>query len=302
MAPIIKSVSIAGVTGSLGAPVFKKLLESGFNVTVLARKQPVDLPAGAAVKIVDFGSIESLAAALKGQDAVVDTTSVPGDTSVSKHLIDAAIAAGVYRVIPSEFSGDPHNPALRALPPFVNKAEVYEYLRVKTDGSKTTWTTISNSAFLDWGMRYGILKIDLKEKKFTRLFDGNQVLEWTLLDAVATAVAGTLKKPAETENRNCYIYTVKKSQNQMFELAREAVGGDWYVEQSDAEKAFQDALLALQGGRVDFQVIGDMIRYGITSPETARLFPEEHNELLGIPGITDDELKELLKQIALQSV
>ncbi|KAH7136939.1 hypothetical protein B0J13DRAFT_640625 [Dactylonectria estremocensis] len=298
MVPVIKNVSIAGVTGNVGAPALKELLESGFNVTVLARKQPSDLPDGTAVKVVDFGSIESLTAALKGQDAVVDATNTPGTTVVSKHLIDAAIAAGVYRIIPSEFSGNPNDAALRALPPFVTKAEVYSYLKEKTDGTKTTWTTISNQAFLDWGMRYGILNIDLKNKKLTRLFDGNYVLEWTLLESVAKGISGALKKPAETENRNCYIYSVKKSQNQMFELAKEALGGDWQVEQGKAKEAFEDALIDLQNGRVDMQVIGDIIRYGIVSPEIAKPFPKDHNELLGIPAMHDGELKDLLKQIA----
>ncbi|RYP44536.1 hypothetical protein DL768_009007 [Monosporascus sp. mg162] len=300
MAPAIKNVSLTGpqITGNVGAPALRALVESRFNVTVLARKQPDELPTGVVVKLVDFGSVESLTEALKGQDALVDAINTPGSTEVAQHLIDAAVAAGVYRVIPSEFSGDPNNTILRALPPFVTKTQVLNHLKKKTEGTETTWTTISNNAFLDWGMRLSFLNIDLKNKKVTRMYDGNHVFEWTLLETVGKAIAGALKKPGETENRNCYIHSIKKSQNQMAKLAKEALGGEWQVEQGDTKKSYEDAMASLQSGKVDFQVVGDIIRYGVVTPEIGKPFPTNDNELLGVPTMSDNEVKELLKQIA----
>ncbi|RYP07119.1 hypothetical protein DL764_002714 [Monosporascus ibericus] len=298
MAPVIKNVALTGITGNVGAPALKALVESGFNVTVLARKQPDKLPAGVVVKMVDFGSVESLTKVLEGQDALVDTTNTPGSIEVAQHLIDAAVAAGVYRVIPSEFSGDPNNAPLRALPPFVTKTQVLNHLEKKTAGTGTTWTTISNNAFLDWAMRLGFLNIDLKNRKVTRMYDGNHSFEWTLLETVAKAIVGVLKKPRETENRHCFIHSIKKSQNQMVELAKEAIGGEWQVEQGDAKKAYEDAMASLQSGKVDFQVIGDIIRYGVVTPVIGKQFPTNNNKLLGVPTMSDNEVKELLKQIA----
>ncbi|KAH7186055.1 uncharacterized protein B0J16DRAFT_399934 [Fusarium flagelliforme] len=301
MAPVIKNVAIAGTGGNVGAPALKQLVQAGFNVLVLIRtpKPRDDLPAGATAKTVDFSSVESLTNALQGQDAIVDATSTPGTTEISKRLIDAAVAAGVYRIIPPEFSGDPNQAATRALPPFAPKAEVYEYLKEKTKGTKTTWTTISNQAFLDWCMRYAVMNIDIKKKKVIKMYDGNYVMEWTLLESVAKAIVGALKKPAETENLNCYIHSIKKSQNQMVELAKDALGADgWQIEQGDLKKAFVDAIEALQNGKFDMQAFTDMIRYGAVSPEFAKPFPEDHNELLGVPTMSDEELKDMFKQIA----
>jgi uncharacterized protein YbjT (DUF2867 family) len=72
------------------------LLDLKFNVTVLARSSK-SFPAAASVKIVDFTSVDSLSAAMAGQDAVIDTTFSP-EIDTPLRLIDAAAKAGVYRL------------------------------------------------------------------------------------------------------------------------------------------------------------------------------------------------------------
>lgn len=72
------------------------MLDLDFNVTVLSRSSK-SFPSGTQVKVVDFTSVESLSAALAGQDAVIDTTFSP-DIETPRRLIDAAAKSGVYRV------------------------------------------------------------------------------------------------------------------------------------------------------------------------------------------------------------
>jgi putative NADH-flavin reductase len=72
------------------------LLDQGFEVTVLSRTTK-QFPAGVTVKVVDFGSTESLSAAIQGQDAVIDNTFTE-DAETPLRLIDAAAASGVYRL------------------------------------------------------------------------------------------------------------------------------------------------------------------------------------------------------------
>ena len=72
------------------------LVDAKFNVTVLTRKQ-ASFPAGVEVKIVDYNSPESLKAAVKGQDAVIDTTQ-SDDSETPIRLIEASAAVGVYRL------------------------------------------------------------------------------------------------------------------------------------------------------------------------------------------------------------
>jgi uncharacterized protein YejL (UPF0352 family) len=98
-----------------------------FNVTVLTRKTTKDIPTGTGVKVADFESVSDLIAVLKGQDALVDATSMP-DPSFAICLIDAAVAAGVYRMIPAEFSSDLMNAKAQGLPPFQGKAMALEHI------------------------------------------------------------------------------------------------------------------------------------------------------------------------------
>lgn len=78
------------------------LIDLGFNVTVLTRTfKP--FPTAARVEVVDFTSVESLAAALEGEDAVIDTTFSP-EVETPLRLIDAAVQAGVYRLFVSLYT------------------------------------------------------------------------------------------------------------------------------------------------------------------------------------------------------
>jgi uncharacterized protein YbjT (DUF2867 family) len=120
----------------------------GYSVSVLSREsssyQP---PAGIKLLKTDY-SHDSLVSALKGQDAVVSAiggTGIPDQTKV----IDAAIAAGVKRFIPSEFGSDTTNPVgVQRFPLWGQKAEVLKYLESKQD--QIEWTAIFNGFFFDW--------------------------------------------------------------------------------------------------------------------------------------------------------
>ncbi|OHW96076.1 isoflavone reductase family protein [Colletotrichum incanum] len=299
MARVIKTVAIAGASGNVGRNALQAILEKErFDITILVRKQPEQVLGGVTVKVVDFGSVHSLTEALKGHDALVDATSIP-DPSVSLRLIEAAVAAGVYRLIPAEFSTDPDNAQVRALPPFQGKAKIYDYIRKLADEGKITWTAICNNAFLDWGLRLGFVNIDIFKKKIGLMNDGMQTFPWTLLSSVGQAVTGVLIKPDETENRVCYIYNIQKSQKDMAALAKQSLGDEnWQTKKLDMDRVFAEAMLELQRGVVNFQVIGDMIRYAITKPELEFTRAENDNELLGVPALSDEDIKRVIKEIA----
>ncbi|KAI9146919.1 Bifunctional pinoresinol-lariciresinol reductase [Paramyrothecium foliicola] len=299
MAESIKNVAIVGASGNVGTQVLHAIIaQGGFNVTILVRKQLTETIPEVTVKVVDFDSIDSLTEALQGQDAVVDASSTP-DSSLSMRLIDAAVACGVYRFLPSEFSSDPDNVLARALPPFQGKAQVYDYIRKLGEEKKITWTAVTNNAFLDWGLRTGFVNIDLVNKKATLLNGGKTTIQWTLLSSVGKAVASILTKPQETRNRVCYIHSIQKSQKEVVDLAKQALGSEgWETQDSDAKKLYEEALSQMMSGKVDFQVIGDMIRYSISTPEYVTIREKDDNELLGVPSMSDNDLKQLIKEIA----
>lgn len=119
-----------------------------FNITVLTRAtSTASFPAGVTVRKSDF-SLTKLRGALTGQDAVISAVGATAFTE-QKKLIDAAVAAGVSRFIPSEFSAESQNDAVLALLPlFGQKKEVIDYL--KTKENDISWTGIACSGLFDW--------------------------------------------------------------------------------------------------------------------------------------------------------
>ncbi|KAF7113641.1 hypothetical protein CNMCM5793_002997 [Aspergillus hiratsukae] len=299
MAQTIRNVAIAGATGNAGSNILNALLSSGkFTITVLTRKPNPSLPTSITTKVVEFDSLSSLTSALKGQDALIDATSVP-DPNVAIRLIDAAVAAGIHRFIPAEFSIDPTATNCRSLPVFAGKAKAYEYLQQVAAAGKLTYTSISNGAFLDWNLRTGFSDIDLVKKRINLLNDGSRVTPWTLLSSVGTAVAYALVRAEETKNRTCYVYSIMKSQKEVGELAQEALGKEgWTIQSKDAANVLEDALADFKAGNVTFGAIGGMIRWTLTQPESAAGWAKDDNELLGVQTMSDEEVKELIKQIA----
>ena len=105
---------LAGATGDLGFRIAQSLLNRGAVVRALVRpgntKPEVtslrDL--GAEIVEVDFNSVTALTKACAGAACVVSAVSGLRDVIVNgqKRLLDAAVAAGVSRFIPSDYSID----------------------------------------------------------------------------------------------------------------------------------------------------------------------------------------------------
>ncbi|KAL0942037.1 Bifunctional pinoresinol-lariciresinol reductase [Colletotrichum truncatum] len=294
-----KYVALAGATGSLGSVLLNALVSNGnFQITVLRRNDNNALPVGVKSQVVDFDSSNALITAMKGQDVLIDATSTL-DARLSIRLMEAAAAAGVKRIIASEFSADPTNVKTRSLPVFKGKAEAHEHLKALAADGRITYTAISNNAFLDWKLRIGLMNIDLANKKVNLMNDGNVKFYWTLLSSVADAVINSLLRSEETKNRICYIFNTYKSQAEMADLAKEALGHEgWQITQTDTEKAFLEASKNWDAGNISFQVIGDMIRYANSTPEYSPKLKTDHNELLGVQELTDFDIRQLMKEIA----
>jgi uncharacterized protein YbjT (DUF2867 family) len=296
MSPI-KNVALIGASGALGTKVFEAVNGSGlFNVRVLKRPDSTaTFPAGVDVVDVDITSVESLTAALKGQDALVSTvgTAQLGD---QKNLIDAAIAAGVQRFLPSEFGSNLENPKARALPVFHYKVQVEDYLFEKVKDSKLTYTLVFNAAFLDWGLDWDFtLKVsDYKPN----IYDGGDVVfSSTTLASVATAVVGVLTHPEETKNRSVRIEDIKLSQNKLLQLAKEvAPEKPWEVTHLKIDDVTAEADRRLAQGLLDSDTFVPYLFRSLMDPTYGANFEKTDNELLGLKGKTDDDVKEILKQ------
>jgi len=295
---VYQKIAIAGATGNLGPTIVQSLVDASFDVTVLSQSgNTKGLPSSVKTVKVDYSSQDSLINALKGQDAFV--SGVPTHDS-QPALIDAAIAAGVKRFIPSEFGSNiSGNANTAALPVFKGKAITQEYLKKKS--SDISYTLINTGLFLDWGMQVGV-SVNLKGGS-TRVFDGgDDQHSTTLLKDIGQAVVGVLKHPEETHNRVVYVQSAAVSQNQLIEIAEKAKPG-LKIDRQDAsiKQLLEDSYKQLEqgGDQVGAAMFGFIVVsiYG-DSKEYGNVWSENNdNELLGIKELSAKDLEQLVARL-----
>ncbi|KAH6638389.1 isoflavone reductase family protein-like protein CipA [Boeremia exigua] len=295
---VVRSVALGGASGSLGAEILTALLQAKFMVTAIVRKEGQTFPAGVDVKVVNTDSVAEIAVALHGQDAFVDATSGV-DPTLQGRFIEAAVSSGVYRIVMGEFSVDPQNSEARSPLVFQGKNKSFEQIKELAHEGSITYTTISNGAFLDWNLRTGFVKIDIYNKRIQYLNDGLLPFAWTQLSSVGAAVAKSLEISQQTENRSLCISNIIKSQREMADLAKRALGEDgWEEETLDMDQKLKEATADMMAGKVDMDVIGNMILWSTGTIPSQRFELSGDNELLGVDRMTDEDVCNLIRKIA----
>jgi hypothetical protein len=159
------TILVAGGTGNLGGRIIKALIARGAVVRAIIRNgsKPEKIKTltelGAEVIAVDMSDAEAMKQACQDVSCVVSALAGLHETIVDSQtkLLDAAIAAGVPRFIPSDYSAD-----FTQLPAGENRnfdlrKEFHEYL----DKSPIAATSIMNGAFADI-LSYGTPIYDVK--------------------------------------------------------------------------------------------------------------------------------------------
>lgn len=279
--------------------MLEQLVHAGFDVIVLSReagKVPVQFAERVKEVVVDYSSIESLQSALVGVDAVVSTLGAPAVGEPQRRLIDAAIAAGVDRFIPSDFGCDHQNPLTRTLPVFAEKVKTEDYLINKCQSSSLTYTFIYNNLFLDWGLTSGFL-VNLEDKKIS-LFNGGDIpLSFTRLGTVGDGVVGVLRNPVDTMNRSVRIEDGKLSFKQLYSMVQEAIPGPWTVSVVNTDTLKSESDVALGKSIFDEWVWLNYVLQGGTNEKYGPNFQHIDNKLLGLRHFSPAELKPLVESI-----
>ncbi len=159
-------ILVAGGTGNLGGRIIKALIKRGAEVRAIVRNgtEPEKIAKltelGAKVMTIDLSNAEELKQACQGASCVVSALSGLHDAIVDSQikLLEAAIAAGVPRFIPSDFSSD-----FTKLPTGENRnfdlrKEFHQYL----DKSSIAVTSILNGAFANEILSYNTPLYDVK--------------------------------------------------------------------------------------------------------------------------------------------
>ncbi|OBS29440.1 hypothetical protein FPOA_03376 [Fusarium poae] len=292
----LKNIAIAGAAGDLGSAVFSALVNSSkFNLTVLTRKDSKStFPSGTKVVQVDYDSLESLTAALQGQDAVVSTV---GSLAIPSQnlLIDAAVAAGVKRFLPSEFGSNLVVPSVRKLPVFGTKVAIEDKLIELAKQGKITYTFVYNGAFLDWGIKQNFL-LDFASPEITLWDGGNAEFSTTTLATVGDAVVGVLTHPQETQDRIVYVQDTVLTQKKLLELAKEvSPEKEWKVKDGKIDDLTAQSDANVAKGIYDWPTLSAYLFRSLFDAKSVPKYEKLDNELLGIKGVTDEQIKEFLK-------
>lgn len=287
----IKNVVIIGAGGNLGVTILNTLIsESKFNVTVLSREDSSStFPAGVKVVRANYDSVDSLTTAFQGADAVI---SLVGSTAVGDQnkYIDAAIAAGVTRFLPSEFGSDVTNDKVNSLIPiFGPKIAAVDYLKSKE--SEISWTSIITGAFFDWGIKVTFIGFNSATKTATLIDDGRSSFIATNLIQIARAIIKTLEQPEKTKNQHIYVSSFLTSQKEILEAAEKITGEKWTVENVNGQEMHAGALAKLS--QQDFSGIFDLLKSAIFGDFGVADFSSKlWNDKLGLPK---EDFEESLK-------
>ncbi|KAL6856393.1 NAD(P)-binding protein [Trichoderma novae-zelandiae] len=293
---VIRNVAVAGASGNIGQHVLKALLEANFNVTVLTRSQTSHSnDYGAQVKSVeaDFNSVSSLTAALKHQDAVISTIGKAGLESQIL-LIDAAVAAGVHRFIPSEFGSCTTSPKVADFPFYSTLATVRSYLAEKAATSALTYSIIAPGCFTEYLLAFPAT-IDFKNHSVAFMDGGNTRVSITSLATFARAVAAVFNHPDETKNRVVYVSEAILTQRQLLDIAKKVKPEvDWttsHIKSADILKAGLDTVAT---GGDSLQAYGQILVGTVFGEDYGSAYDNNDNLLLGVETITEERLKALV--------
>jgi NAD(P)-dependent dehydrogenase (short-subunit alcohol dehydrogenase family) len=296
MAPI-KTVALAGASGQIGTTVMRALLDANFTVTVLTRPDSTStFPPGVKVEKVDYDDTEHLTTILKGEDALVCTL---GYAAMLKQipLIDSAIAAGVHRIIPSNFGADPDHPSFRQLPVYGHKVQVEDHLKQKIQGTSTTYSLIVNNQFFDWDLdnNFGV---NIKEKKM-EIFDGGDIPRTaTPLKFVADGVVGVLKHPSETANRVVRLHGASMTQNKLLGMIQRFGGKDgWDISHASTFDREKEGYEMLQNDPANMMAWAiAFLQCSVWGERFGGDFSNNNdNALLGLKELSDAELEEIVR-------
>jgi hypothetical protein len=233
------------------------LKESSFNTTILSRQNSESkFPPDVKVIRANYDSHESLKTAFQGQDAVI---SLVGGLALGDQnkLIDAAIAAGVKRFIPSEYgSNTPDKRTRDIVPVFEAKFGTVNYLKSKE--KEISWTSIIPGPFLDWGLKVGFLGFHSHSKTATLFDDGEAVFSTTNLHQIGVATVKALEHADQTKNQYVYISGFQTTQKEILAVAEKVTGAKWTVERVSVKEHIEQARVKLQKG--DFSAIADLLQ------------------------------------------
>lgn len=223
------TILVAGGTGDLGNRIIKALVRRNANVIAVVRHSSGEAKIaelermGVKVMRVDMSNVTELTQACMGVSCVVSALAGLREAIIEGQsvLLDAAVAAGVPRFIPSDYSSDFTQIAEGENRNFDLRKEFHK----KLDASPIASTSIMNGAFTDI-LAYNTPFYNLKDKSIG--YWGNDpdfYVDFTTKDDTANFTAAAALD--STTPKILRIASFQISPNELVEMATEIKGTEF---------------------------------------------------------------------------
>ena len=187
-----RRVTLAGITGDLGARIGRALVAQGASVNAIVRPgtAPDKLAAlralGVDVKAVEMRDAAGLRAAMRGSGCIVSALNglAPVVIDTQQNLLDAAVAEGVARFIPSDYSLD----FTKTIPGENRNLDLRRRFMATLDAAPIRATSVLNGGFIDLLAGQAPI-IAAGIRRVIHFGDARQPLDFTSKDDVATFTA-----------------------------------------------------------------------------------------------------------------
>jgi uncharacterized protein YbjT (DUF2867 family) len=190
-------IVVAGATGDLGQRVVRALAERGAHVIALVRPGTEQARlsglrnSGTTITSVSLDDAQALRRAIAGSGCVVSTLNGLEEVIIGQQgrLLEAAVAAGVPRFIPSDYCLD----YTRTRPGDNRNMDLRRRFATQLDAADISVTSILNGGFLE--LLEGDAPIVLPGRRVLHFGDARQPLDFTAKDDVAAFTADAALDP-----------------------------------------------------------------------------------------------------------
>ncbi|UFH53585.1 NmrA family NAD(P)-binding protein [Spirosoma sp. KNUC1025] len=223
-------ILVAGASGALGGRICKALRDRGAEVRALVRSSTDDKKIekleqqGVPIFQIDATNVAELTKACVGVSCVVSALQGLRDVIVDMQslLLDAALAAGVPRFIPSDFASD-----FTKLPAGLNRN--FDLRREFMDHINKTpinATSILNGAFANL-LNYNMPLLDFEKKRVGYWGSDDWRIDFTTMDDVATFTAAAALD--HSTPRLLRIASFQVNPNELAAAAKQVTGNTFEV-------------------------------------------------------------------------
>ncbi|OPB41883.1 hypothetical protein A0O28_0104430 [Trichoderma guizhouense] len=297
---MFKKVILIGATGSIGSVVLAALeKEPSFTITLIQRasskaKMPVHFKT---ITVPDSYPTDELIPAFQGHDVVINCMT---SFSVADQfrIIDAAIAAGIRRYVPSEYGLNYMRHDAQALNQVFNdKGKIQEYLRAKAQTGVIEWMSIACGMWIRWSMANDFLGMHIGERRFVFWDDGEGYFSCTTEENSAQGLVKALLAAGTDrdvyKNTVIYLSDFAITQKQLLEAIERIQGVKYTTESINSSNLITEKQAAVAAG--DVKATFALIETGFVTGRYGGHLEKEgeiQNDKLHLPKNTLDEVVE----------